>query len=83
MFFSLSRELWHRTSFEAVGEKDRTRLHHVLRTWNERHLFVEHIEALNAVVRPSGALRESIDSRFLLLLLSRSFPVRFGRLMVF
>lgn len=39
-------------SFAVVTEKDRARLHHVLKTWNEKAIFIEHLDQLNAIVAP-------------------------------
>ena len=39
-------------AFAACHDKDKTRLHHVLRTWNEKKIFVESLDDLNALVAP-------------------------------
>ncbi|KAJ1445945.1 hypothetical protein M885DRAFT_548256 [Pelagophyceae sp. CCMP2097] len=39
-------------AFDSVQERDRTRLHHVLKTWNERQIFAEHLDGINALVAP-------------------------------
>ena len=39
-------------SFGAVTDKDKLRMHHVLRTWNDKKFFIESLDHLNAVVAP-------------------------------
>ena len=39
-------------AFAACADKDRTRLHHVLRTWTEKFIFAEHVDELNSLVAP-------------------------------
>ena len=47
-------------AFAACAEKDKTRLHHVLRTWNEKSIFIEVLDDLNALVAPWHAVSRSV-----------------------
>ena len=52
LLFSQRLEAVFRKSFGVVNDKDKLRMHHVLRTWNDKKFFVEHLDELNAVVAP-------------------------------
>lgn len=39
-------------SFHAVGNEQKIKMHKLLTTWHERALFIEHLDALNAIVAP-------------------------------
>lgn len=39
-------------SFNAVSDEHKAKMHKLLTTWHERALFIEHLDALNAVVAP-------------------------------